>query len=131
MLKRLAFAALLVLVTALPARADGHGLMSFKLLTPDAALALAQATLADCRERGFQVAVAVVDRSGILQVLLRDRFAGPHTVATARRKAWTAASFRTDTLIMAESTQAGEVQSGRSEERRVGKECRSRWSPYH
>src|SRR3712207_9423807 len=23
------------------------------------------------------------------------------------------------------------VKSGRSEERRVGKECRSRWSPYH
>ena len=23
------------------------------------------------------------------------------------------------------------VQTGRSEERRVGKECRSRWSPYH
>ena len=23
------------------------------------------------------------------------------------------------------------VQIGRSEERRVGKECRSRWSPYH
>ena len=22
-------------------------------------------------------------------------------------------------------------ESGRSEERRVGKECRSRWSPYH
>ena len=26
---------------------------------------------------------------------------------------------------------AEEVQAGRSEERRVGKECRSRWSPYH
>ena len=51
MLKRLAFAALLVLVTALPARADSDGLMTFKLLTPEAALALAQATLADCRER--------------------------------------------------------------------------------
>ena len=24
-----------------------------------------------------------------------------------------------------------EVAKGRSEERRVGKECRSRWSPYH
>src|ERR1039457_7634774 len=24
-----------------------------------------------------------------------------------------------------------EIASGRSEERRVGKECRSRWSPYH
>ena len=23
------------------------------------------------------------------------------------------------------------AQNGRSEERRVGKECRSRWSPYH
>ena len=25
----------------------------------------------------------------------------------------------------------GEGERGRSEERRVGKECRSRWSPYH
>ena len=25
----------------------------------------------------------------------------------------------------------GAVDCGRSEERRVGKECRSRWSPYH
>src|SRR2546430_12411250 len=24
-----------------------------------------------------------------------------------------------------------EIKKGRSEERRVGKECRSRWSPYH
>ena len=24
-----------------------------------------------------------------------------------------------------------EILNGRSEERRVGKECRSRWSPYH
>src|SRR5260370_13115862 len=26
---------------------------------------------------------------------------------------------------------AGDRSAGRSEERRVGKECRSRWSPYH
>ena len=25
----------------------------------------------------------------------------------------------------------GEIKVQRSEERRVGKECRSRWSPYH
>ena len=25
----------------------------------------------------------------------------------------------------------GQLDVGRSEERRVGKECRSRWSPYH
>ena len=28
-------------------------------------------------------------------------------------------------------TTATFIASGRSEERRVGKECRSRWSPYH
>ena len=112
MLKTLVYAALFAVVAALPARADNHGLMSFKLLTPETALALAQATLADCRDQGYQVAVAVVDRFGILQVLLRDRFAGPHTVETARRKAWTAASFRTDTLTMAENTRTGEPQSG-------------------
>src|SRR5256884_7455240 len=28
-------------------------------------------------------------------------------------------------------TAAGEASGKRSEERRVGKECRSRWSPYH
>ena len=26
---------------------------------------------------------------------------------------------------------AGHIIANRSEERRVGKECRSRWSPYH
>ena len=30
-----------------------------------------------------------------------------------------------------EDYEPGEFAVGRSEERRVGKECRSRWSPYH
>ena len=30
-----------------------------------------------------------------------------------------------------EETTGLEIESCRSEERRVGKECRSRWSPYH
>ena len=34
-----------------------------------------------------------------------------------------------DLLKMAKSQ--GMTQADRSEERRVGKECRSRWSPYH
>src|SRR2546427_12756418 len=29
------------------------------------------------------------------------------------------------------SSMAGQIGLARSEERRVGKECRSRWSPYH
>ena len=63
-------------------------------LTPETAIKAAQAALASCRASGYQVAVAIVDRGGITQVLLRDRFAGPHTVEIAIDKAWTAASFR-------------------------------------
>jgi uncharacterized protein GlcG (DUF336 family) len=91
---------------------DPAPLMSFKTLTPELALELAQAALADCRKRGFQVAVAVVDRFGTPQVMLRDRFAGPHTPPTASGKAWTAVTFRTDTADMLAVTQPGMPQAG-------------------
>ncbi|MBK8764387.1 MAG: heme-binding protein [Burkholderiaceae bacterium] len=83
-----------------------------KSLTPEAALTAAKAALEACRKQGYQVGVAVVDRAGITQVFLRDRFAGPHTVDVAINKAWTAASFRTSTLALATETQAGRPMSG-------------------
>ena len=86
--------------------------MTYKLLSPELALDLARATLADCQKRGFQVTVAVVDRFGVTQVLLRDRFAGPHTVSTASGKAWTAASFRTSTTELNAISQPGMMQAG-------------------
>ena len=97
---------------SLPVGAEEKSLVTFKILTLDTAMELAQASLADCRKRGYQVTIAVVDRFGTVQVILRDRFAGPHTPETARRKAWTAISFRTDTLSLAELTQAGKEPSG-------------------
>ena len=36
-----------------------------------------------------------------------------------------------NTVLLATVCAAKEAVPGRSEERRVGKECRSRWSPYH
>lgn len=81
-------------------------------LTPETALTAARAALESCRKSGYQVAVAVVDRAGIAQVLLRDRFAGAHTVATAIDKGWTAASFRITTAALAAETQAGRPMSG-------------------
>lgn len=92
--------------------ADEDALATFKVLKPEVALTLAQATMKACREKGYQTAVAVVDRLGIPQVMLRDQLAGPHTPETARRKAWTAASFKTDTQTLARETQAGKPQSG-------------------
>jgi uncharacterized protein GlcG (DUF336 family) len=83
-----------------------------KTLTPEAALKAAQAALESCRKQGFQAAIAVTDRNGLVQVLLRDRYAGPHTPDIAINKAWTAASFKTSTLEFGKDTQAGKPMSG-------------------
>lgn len=98
---------------SLPVMAQSSaGTHTVRLLTPEAALKAASAALQNCRTRGFQVAVAVVDRSGVAQVMLRDRFAGAHTPDTAINKAWTAVSFRTDTLELTRATEAGQPSSG-------------------
>ena len=103
----------LVLVSSPLTKADETSLLfSQKSLTPAAALKVAQATLEACRKAGYQATVAVVDRGGNMQVMLRDRFAGPHTPEVARKKAYTALSFRTNTVQMAENTKAGKDASG-------------------
>ena len=107
---RLALAAAGGLLAAAAAAQDAT--YAVRILTPETALKAAQAALARCRANGFQAAVAVVDRMGIVQVLLRDRFAGPHTVEMARDKAWTAVSFRTGTTDLAEATQGGDRRAG-------------------
>lgn len=83
-----------------------------KSLTPETALTAARTAMEFCRQQGYQVGVAVVDRAGLTQVFLRDRYAGAHTVDVATNKAWTAASFRTSTLSLALETQPGKPMSG-------------------
>lgn len=98
-------------VAAHPSRAQ-DATVSYKSLSPEIALESARAALAECRTRGYQVAVAVVDRSGVTQVMLRDRFAGAHTPATATGKAWTAASFKTSTSDLQSMSLPGMPQAG-------------------
>jgi uncharacterized protein GlcG (DUF336 family) len=78
-----------------------------KSMSVELASKLAWNTLNACRKKGYSVAVAVVDRSGIMQTFLRDRFAGPHTVDTAFSKAWTANSLRQDTDELADLHKKG------------------------
>jgi uncharacterized protein GlcG (DUF336 family) len=110
-IRKVAPALAAVLLLSLPARA-ADSLVTFKSLSPALALDLARAALADCQKRGYQVAVAVVDRFGVPQVMLRDRFAGAHTPSTAIGKAWTAVSFRTNTTDMVTASKEGTMQSG-------------------
>lgn len=72
-----------------------------KIITPETALKATQAATAECVRRGWQVAVAVTDPSGLPLVLLRDRYAGWHTVEAAEGKARTAASWRQPTSVVA------------------------------
>ena len=92
--------------------AQAKGTFTTKSLTPEMAVKLAQATLEACRAEGFQVAVAVVDKGGNMQAMIRDRFAGAHTPTTAKRKAYTAVSFRANTTDLAARTQPGMEASG-------------------
>jgi len=104
--------ALLLAATSAQSGLAQEPLVTHKVLSPETALDLARAALTSCRERGFEVAVAVVDRFGVPQVMLRDRFAGPHTPATAIGKAWTAVSFKTNTSDLIAPTQPGLPQAG-------------------
>jgi uncharacterized protein GlcG (DUF336 family) len=88
-------------------------------LTPETALSAAQAALKKCRDDGFQVAVAVVDRSGLTQVMLRDRLAGAHSPAMAADKAWSAVTFRTSTAELEQATRPGMPQNGIRDRPRV------------
>ncbi|WP_449370905.1 GlcG/HbpS family heme-binding protein [Thiomonas sp.] len=83
------------------ARADS-ATWTQKIITPEIALKAAQAAKAECVKRGWQVAVTVTDPSGLPLVMLRDRFAGWHTVAAAEGKARTAASWRESTSSVAQ-----------------------------
>jgi uncharacterized protein GlcG (DUF336 family) len=108
--KRIAAAALSFAAGA--ACAAQEGTFALRMMTPETALKAAQAALAKCRGEGYQVTVAVVDRSGIAQALVRDRLAGAHTVDIAQRKAQTAAGFRMDTATLERETQAGRPAAG-------------------
>src|SRR5262245_4712277 len=59
---------------------------------------IAEGALAECKSKGFNTAVAVVDRAGQIMVILRDEEATAQQAEMARRKAYTARMFRTTTL---------------------------------
>jgi uncharacterized protein GlcG (DUF336 family) len=59
---------------------------------------IAEAALAECKDKGFNTAVAVVDRAGQVLVILRDEQATAQQAEMARRKAYTARMFRMPTL---------------------------------
>ena len=68
------------------------------------------------------------DLSDISQTLMADVEAMEHAMGHAVSKSAGLFLFLPVISVM---LLLGNIRLGRSEERRVGKECRSRWSPYH
>ena len=62
----------------------------------------ATAAVEKCTKDGYKVSVAVVDKAGVLRAQLRGDGAGPHTVDSSRRKAYTAGSTERATSELAE-----------------------------
>jgi uncharacterized protein GlcG (DUF336 family) len=77
-----------------PARAE---LLVHHDLPYDVALAIAKGAVEACAAKGYPESAVVVDRDGETIVAIRGDNASPHTMENARRKAYTAMSFRTST----------------------------------
>ena len=69
-----------------------------------AALAVeaASETVAACAKQGYHETAQVVDADGVVIATIRADVAGAHTLDSALYKAYTAASFKSDTLALAE-----------------------------
>jgi uncharacterized protein GlcG (DUF336 family) len=78
--------------------AHSQGVVMQRNLSLALAKTIAEAALAECKSKGFNTAVAVVDRAGQVMVILRDEQATAQQAEMARRKAYTARMFRTTTL---------------------------------
>lgn len=76
----------------------GQGVVMQRNLSLAMAKTIAEATLAECKSKGFHTAAAVVDRAGQVLVILRDEQATPQVAEMARRKAYTARMFRVSTM---------------------------------
>jgi uncharacterized protein GlcG (DUF336 family) len=89
-----AAAATLLAASATPTSA---ALIMHKDLPLSVAVKLAQETVAACAAKTYAVSAVVVDRDGETIVEMRADEASPHTMENARRKAYTAMTFKQPT----------------------------------
>jgi len=98
---------LIGIAAILSGRAGAQGVVMQRNLSLAMAKTIAEATLGECKAKGYHTAAAVVDRAGQVMVILRDEQATAQTAEMARRKAYTARMFRTTTLEFQKRTMEG------------------------
>ena len=121
-----------------------HALGQIRLPGCGADLGIKDMTLAEAKEAGARtLVIGVANRGGVIsqawkEVLIEalqmgyDLASGLHNLLRDEGDLVAAAQTHGCTLHDVRVPSVGyPIANGRSEERRVGKECRSRWSPYH
>jgi uncharacterized protein GlcG (DUF336 family) len=98
---RLAAAAAVAAFVAVPQGANAQ-VLNQRDVSLRLALSIAEAALAEC---GDFTSVAVVDRAGRLRVFLQGDNANPHNIELARRKAYTARTFKMPSAEWAKRTE--------------------------
>lgn len=76
-----------LLAASVPAHAAQPDVLQVKQIGLELAHDIAMGAVEACRQNGYNVSVAVLDRAGNLQVALRDTLAARHTLEIAERKA--------------------------------------------
>jgi uncharacterized protein GlcG (DUF336 family) len=94
----------LIAVSVTPA---GAALIMHKDLSFSVAKTIGEAVIAACSAKGYPESVVVVDRDGETLVAMRGDEAAPHTMENARRKAYTAMTFKQTTADYAKKLNDG------------------------
>jgi uncharacterized protein GlcG (DUF336 family) len=89
----------------------GAQVLTEKNISIRMAMQIAETALTECTPR---VSVAVLDRAGRMRVFLQGDNASPHNLELARRKAYTALTFRRPSAEWAKRTAEGDVTGQRS-----------------
>ena len=87
-----------------PAFADD--LLTTHRLSAELASIAVSEVVASCARQGYNETAVLVDADGVRQAVLRGDRAGSHTLDSANDKAYTAASFKSDTSALVERAKA-------------------------
>jgi uncharacterized protein GlcG (DUF336 family) len=79
-----------------------QGLLPTNRISPDLASQAVAAVVAKCASQGYAETGVLVDADGVQQAVLRGNRAGAHSLDSAFAKAYTSASFNTDTTALVE-----------------------------
>ena len=86
----------------LVSQAHAEGLLQTHRISADLANQAVAAVVAKCASQGYAETGVLVDADGVRQAMLRGDRAGAHTLDSAFAKAYTSASFKTDTTVLVE-----------------------------